>query len=278
NEDANLRTVDAGAHEAATSPQNDLPEPTNAQKEAGNHKMGPVQIDGLPKITIENPAGSVRADIHNLPPKWQREMKGVHYGRILRTIGNDGDHVDVMVKEGTPTGYNGPMFVVDQVGKGGKFDEHKVMIGFDTKAEAEAAYKAQYPDGWKGMGAISETAKQPLKTWLRFGDKTEPFGGRQHEESPNRDNKPTIQKSAHLHAEARINAGGKVLAIPKSPGSLGALGLKLSKAPSPGVAQFGAKPLTAFERHAVAGIIDAAQRAGLDITAFDAIDSFFISD
>ncbi|MGH2343544.1 hypothetical protein ACRC7T_18960, partial [Segnochrobactraceae bacterium EtOH-i3] len=45
--------TDAAAHEAATSPRNDRPEPTQAQKEAGNYRLGHLKIGGL-DISVEN--------------------------------------------------------------------------------------------------------------------------------------------------------------------------------------------------------------------------------
>ena len=47
--------VDEGAHEAATCPLNDESEPTDAQKEAGNYRMGHVKVGGL-DISVENPS------------------------------------------------------------------------------------------------------------------------------------------------------------------------------------------------------------------------------
>ena len=55
--------IDEAAHEAATSPENELPQPTQAQKEAGpegNYKAGdPVELYGV-TWKVENPAGSYR--------------------------------------------------------------------------------------------------------------------------------------------------------------------------------------------------------------------------
>lgn len=48
------------AQEAATSPANDMPEPTHAQKKEGNYKKGHIKIDGF-EVSVENPAGSTRA-------------------------------------------------------------------------------------------------------------------------------------------------------------------------------------------------------------------------
>ena len=97
--------VDAAAHEAATSPQNDLPEPTPAQKEAGNYAKGHVRIAGH-DISIENPAGSKRR------PEWPA-LKD-HYGYFKATNAKDGDHVDVFIKPGTPADYAGPVHVIRQ--------------------------------------------------------------------------------------------------------------------------------------------------------------------
>ncbi|MBA7684267.1 hypothetical protein ES703_92658 [subsurface metagenome] len=36
-----------------------------------------------------------------------------------------------------------------------RFDEHKVMMGFDSEAEAHEAYLANYEEGWQGLGAIT---------------------------------------------------------------------------------------------------------------------------
>jgi len=49
------------AHEAATSQKNDLPQPTTAQKDAGNYKKGHIRINGF-DIAIENPDGSQRSN------------------------------------------------------------------------------------------------------------------------------------------------------------------------------------------------------------------------
>ena len=46
-DDAALTQVDQAAHEAATSPLNDLPQPTPAQREAGNYQKGHVRIAGM---------------------------------------------------------------------------------------------------------------------------------------------------------------------------------------------------------------------------------------
>lgn len=166
-------TVDAAAHEAATSPKNELPAPSDAQKEAGNYKKGHVTVGGL-DISIENPAGSKRR------PEWPT-MKA-HYGYIRGTVGKDKDHVDVFVKPMTPESWDGTVFVVDQKKAGnGHFDEHKVMIGYPDLAAAEKAYRNSYTAGWDGIRAITPTPFAEFKTWLESGDTTKPYAERNGE-------------------------------------------------------------------------------------------------
>lgn len=160
-----IGAVDQAAHEAATSPQNNLAQPSAAQIEAGNYTKGHVQIGGL-SIAIENPEGSKRK------PEWPT-LKS-HYGYIKRTEGGDGEHIDVFVKPGTPEGWSGPVFVVDQQNKDGRFDEHKVMLGFSNEADARRGYSENYTKGWK-VGPVREFANpQEFRDWLETADTTKP--------------------------------------------------------------------------------------------------------
>lgn len=165
--------VDAAAHEAATSPLNDLPEPTEAQKQAGNYKVGRVKVHGL-DVAIENPKGSERSGKDADGEKWSVTMPA-HYGYIKRTEGADGDHVDVYVG---PNPEATEVYVIDQVdAKTGKFDEHKALVGFNSREEAEATYKAGFSDG-KGaqrMGAVIPMSADEFKAWIKAGDTTKPL-------------------------------------------------------------------------------------------------------
>jgi hypothetical protein len=148
--------VEAAAAEAATSPANDLPAPTEAQKDAGNYKKGALSLHGL-RISIENPAGTRRR------PEWPPLAH--HYGYIRGTEGKDGDHVDVFLG---PDAENAdlPVFVVDQVTQAGRFDEHKVMMGFADEAAAREGYLANYSPGWSGLGDITQMALADFKVWV----------------------------------------------------------------------------------------------------------------
>lgn len=141
-----LGTVDEAAHEAAASPNNNLPAPTPAQIEAENYKVGPVVISGV-KISVENPEGSKRR------PEWPA-LKD-HYGRIPGTMAQDGELIDVFVVPGTPLDYTGPVFVVQQIDpKTGENDEVKAIIGAKNAQDARETYERNYAPNWKGFGGF----------------------------------------------------------------------------------------------------------------------------
>jgi hypothetical protein len=165
--------IDESAHEAATSPQNDLPEPTEAQREAGNYKMGHINVNGL-DITVEIPVGGERKGVDRNGKEWSRTM-GSHYGYIRRSLGADGENIDVFVKDGTPEDFNGQVYIVDQIHPDtGKFDEHKVLIGFDSEAEARQAYQSNYSKDWKGLKDITVMPFEEFKKWSREEEQTKP--------------------------------------------------------------------------------------------------------
>ncbi len=163
--------VDSAAHTAATSPLNDLPEPTEAQKKAGNYKKGHINIQGL-DISIENPRGSVRRGTNKAGKPWATTMRA-HYGYIRREAeGADGDPVDVFVGARPESNQ---VFVVDQVDpETGGFDEHKVMIGYPDAKAAKRGYLANYQQGWKGFGRMTPMSMDQFKGWLRNEDTTAP--------------------------------------------------------------------------------------------------------
>lgn len=149
------RTLSEAARRAVT--------PTEAQAEAGNYRKGHLRLQGL-DISIETPKGRRRK------PEWPPLQN--HYGYIKRTEGKDGDHVDVFVGPDTA---GSRVYVVDQIDPGsGAFDEHKVMLGFGGKEEAQRAYQANYEKGWDGMGTVTALSMGQFKAWLREGDQTKP--------------------------------------------------------------------------------------------------------
>ena len=161
------------AHEAATSPQNDLPEPSQAMKEAGNYRKGHISINGL-DISVENPVGSKREGVDRDGKAWSVDMKN-HYGYLKRTVGADEENIDVFVKDGTPADFAGNVFVVDQTHPDtGTFDEHKVLLGFENEKEARDAYASNYAKNWKGLKAITAMPFEKFKTWARDAEQNKP--------------------------------------------------------------------------------------------------------
>lgn len=147
-------------------------EPTEAQKEAGNYRMGHVKIDGM-DVTIENPKGSIRRGTDADGKKWESEMH-YDYGYIRGTKAVDNDHIDIFLSDNPETGN---VFVVDQMNpKTGEFDESKVMYGFSSEQEARDAYLSNYEKGWKGLGKITEVTREEFKKWIESSTrKTKPF-------------------------------------------------------------------------------------------------------
>ena len=167
-----LTAIDAAANEAATSPTNDRPEPTEAQKEAGNYKKGKVRLHGL-DISIENPKGSTRKGKDQDGKEWSSEMKH-HYGDIKGTTGADGDSIDVFIGDNPESQ---KVFIVDQIDpKTGNFDEVKVMMGFDDAETAKSGYLSNYDKNWKGLGEITEASVEDFKAWTKRPRKSkQPF-------------------------------------------------------------------------------------------------------
>ncbi|NDI85071.1 defense against restriction DarA-related protein [Undibacterium crateris] len=163
--------IEAGAHSGAMG-NNNLPEPTDGQKVAGNYKMGRISLHGM-RIAIENPRGSVRSGVNQATGvQWSNRM-AAHYGYIEGTTGADGDGIDVFI------GYmpeSTRAFVINQINPNTKeFDEHKVMLAFPDAEEAKAAYQGSYDRGWAGFGNMIEASVSQVKWWAKNGDMTRPL-------------------------------------------------------------------------------------------------------
>lgn len=166
-----LPDIGRKAHEAATSPLNALPQPSDAQKAADVYKKGNISVQGL-EIAIENPKGSIRTSKPDAEKPWATQMKS-HYGFIRGTVAADSSKtkkqgIDVFIGPNTESQ---KVYVVDQIDpKTGKFDEHKAIIGRDSMNDARIAYLENYELGWQGMGAITEMTMPEFKAWLKSGN------------------------------------------------------------------------------------------------------------
>jgi DNA-directed RNA polymerase beta' subunit len=139
---------------------------TDAQAEAGNYKKFKMKWQGL-TISVENPKNSLRTGVAPDGKRWSSRMIH-HYGYILRTEGADGDHVDVFLGP-DPDAPN--VYVIDQVGKDGKFDEVKAMLGFRSEEKAREGYLGCYDAGWV-CGPITEVSAEEFADWA-VGDETD---------------------------------------------------------------------------------------------------------
>ncbi|MBR0166119.1 MAG: hypothetical protein IJQ13_04495 [Prevotella sp.] len=146
-------------------------EPSDAQKEKGNYKKGHVSFGGY-DFVVENPEGSFRRGTDADGKSWEQKMNNT-YGYILGKRGKDGDHLDMFINDAQDLdNWNGNVYVIDQVNpKTGDFDEHKIMYGFNTEAEARDAYLSNYEEGWKGLGKITGVDKDTFDKWLDSSDR-----------------------------------------------------------------------------------------------------------
>lgn len=120
-------------------------------------------------IAIENRKGSVRSGTTDDGKKWRTEMKHP-YGYIRGTHGADGEEVDCYV--GPKKDATHAHVVHQHKPDGTGYDEDKVMLGFDSKAEARKAYLAHYDDP-KFLGPMKAVPMEKLKALFESGKKLE---------------------------------------------------------------------------------------------------------
>lgn len=152
------------------------PNPSEAQKKAGNYKKGHLSFGGY-DFTVETPKGTTRSGKDEQGKPWSVTMHDT-YGYILGKIGVDGDHIDMFINDAADLdSFDGNVYVVDQLNpETGEFDEHKVMYGYPSVEAATEAYLANYSKGWKGLGKVTAVPKTTFDKWLESSDrKTKPF-------------------------------------------------------------------------------------------------------
>ena len=143
--------------------------PTSAQAKAGNYKKGHTSFNGL-NLTIENPAGTTRTGVDRNGKPWATLMRD-HYGYIKAIKGKDGDNLDIFISE-TPV-ETAPVFIIDQHDNvHGGFDEHKIMLGYATQAEAQDAYLRNFDPAFCGLKDITPMAMDVFKEMISSGSLT----------------------------------------------------------------------------------------------------------
>ena len=107
---------------------------------SGHKLQGRTAFRGL-NISIENKKGTIRRGVDSDGHKWAIKMH-YDYGYIRGTEGVDGDHVDCYIGDNIDAKN---VYIIHQKIPGtNKYDEDKCMLGFDTLANAKAAYLKQY--------------------------------------------------------------------------------------------------------------------------------------
>lgn len=119
-------------------------EPTDAQKEAGNYRKRKVEWNGL-TISVENEAGTYRRGRSAGGHEWATLLPW-SYGYVNRSMGVDGDQVDVYLGPYLDTAST--VYVVHQrcYGDWARYDEDKAMLGFLSESDARDAFLACYDD------------------------------------------------------------------------------------------------------------------------------------
>lgn len=186
--------------------------PTDKQKEAGNYKKGHVRV-GAFDVTIENPKGSVRRGTDATGKKWEHTMSHT-YGYIKGTEGVDGDHIDVFLSSDID-GWDGRrVYVVDQYNPDGTFDEHKVMLGFNSEEDAYNAYLSNYESEWE-KGRRLDVGVVDIREFEKWVDssrrKTKAFS-----EYRSVNAHPKYDRTVPTTPEAQLSAISRIIGFAKS--------------------------------------------------------------
>ena len=144
--------------------------PSEAQKAAGNYRKEHVNFHGL-DVSIENKKGSTRRGKNANGTRWASALPA-DYGYIKRTEGADGGHVDCYIGAHPESTH---VFIINQRdAKTKAFDEHKVMLGYTSEADAVRDYVKAFSDGRGSarMGGVQSVSMDAFKAWLKKGDTT----------------------------------------------------------------------------------------------------------
>jgi hypothetical protein len=144
--------------------------PTEGQKKAGNYLKPPVYVNIGEKqytIRIETAKGSTRSGVDQSGRVWEIKNYPHDYGYVEGFKGADKDELDFFIG---PNPESDNVFIVNQKKEAGGFDEHKVMVGFDSRKDAERSYLSAYDKNWKkkqgGKIDIVEMTPDQFNSWI----------------------------------------------------------------------------------------------------------------
>jgi hypothetical protein len=104
-----------------------------------------LEVQGI-TLRIDRPAGFVQKGRDESGKEWERTYK-TDYGFIPKTDGGDGEPIDVYVGPNPDATLS---YWIDQRKADGSFDEWKIMLGFDSRADARAMWAAHTPRQYFG--------------------------------------------------------------------------------------------------------------------------------
>lgn len=116
--------------------------PTEKEKESGKYPKGEFEWQGF-NLKIETPIGTTRKGRTKAGKEWSVVMPA-DYGEFSSLYGADGDKLDFMAG---PDLSAPNVTIIDQYTEDGKFDEHKVFVGFASEADALNAFDKSFSDG-----------------------------------------------------------------------------------------------------------------------------------
>jgi inorganic pyrophosphatase len=129
--------------------------------------QGRISFCGI-DIAVENKAGSIRRGESESGEEWETRMF-YPYGYIRGVYGVDGDFLDCYVGKKKDSE---KVFIIHQVNpETKKYDEDKVMLGFEDWESARNAYLAHY-DTFKFLGEYTEKNIEEFKKELAERKKT----------------------------------------------------------------------------------------------------------
>ena len=135
------------------------------KSEKGRKLQGRINFQGL-NISIENRKGSIRYGIDSDGHSWKTKMN-YPYGRIIgvQRLGHDGDHIDCYVGDNRQSDKVYIIHIKNCVT--GKYDEDKIMLGFNNQKEVIAAFKTQYDNFSKIFDGIEKMSIYEFKECLK---------------------------------------------------------------------------------------------------------------
>ena len=129
-------------------------------------RKGHIDFQGL-DIRIQNPSGTLRSGISPSGQPWETAMEA-DYGYIAGTEGKDGEDVDVFVgpDKDAQSAY---IITIMKPPSFENIDEQKVMLGYNTGAEAKRAFMRHY-DSPRFFGSMTAMTMTDFKKKVKESD------------------------------------------------------------------------------------------------------------